>query len=101
MDDTKAPAEERLAALESLVAAKDASLVDSLLKLVQRDGVKGELREAAIRGLAQYDDARVGPELVAAYAKLTSGERRSAIATLSSRAPSAIALLKAIQAQED
>ncbi len=100
LDDAKAADTERLAALESLVAAKDGGLVDSLLKLVQAESVNGELREAAIRGLAQYDDPRVGSALVSAYAKLTSGERRAAIATLSSRAASAIALLKAIQGQK-
>ncbi len=100
--DTKRNAAERLSALESLVAAKDAGLVDSLIKLVQGSSNQGEgeLREAAIRGLAQYDDARIGDVLLASYASLSAGERRSAIATLCSRAPSAESLLKAIQAKK-
>ncbi len=96
LESSKAPIAERLESLEALVAAKDASLVDSLLKLVQGTATNAELREAAIRGMAQYDDARVGPALVGAYKELTSGQRRAAIATLCSRASAAIALLKAI-----
>ena len=100
LEDAKASVEDRNSALETLVAAKDPSLVDSMLKLVQDEATSGELREAAIRGLAQYDDARVGTTLVAAYARLTAGERRAAIATLCSRASSATALLKAIQGKK-
>jgi len=92
---------DRISALESLVAAKDPSLVDLLLTLVQDSASDGnELREAAIRGLAQYDDARIGSLLLAAYANLGAAERRSAIATLCSRATSAEMLLKAIQAKK-
>lgn len=99
--DSKLKAAERLGALESLVAAKDSALVDTLLKIVQEKGTEGDgLREAAIRGLAQYDDARIGDALLSSYAKLSAGERRSAIATLCSRASSAESLLKAIQAKK-
>ncbi|MDX1928218.1 MAG: family 16 glycoside hydrolase [Pirellulaceae bacterium] len=99
--DSKLQIADRQSALESLVAAKDAALVDTLLKLVQDSNTAiSDLREAAIRGLAQYDDARISETLLAAYSKLSAGERRSAIATLCSRGPSAEALLKAIQAKK-
>ena len=101
MVDSKMKLADRLSALESLVEAKDASLVEALLKLVQDPkGDGGELREPAIRGLAQYDDARIGDVLLASYSNLSSVERRSAIATLCGRSRSAEALLKAIQAKQ-
>ncbi len=99
--DSKLNIAERLSAVESLVATKDAALVDTLLKLVKESSAGDEeLREAAIRGLAQYDDAKIGDALLGAYAKLSSGERRSAVATLCSRPSSALALLKAIQSKK-
>ncbi len=102
LTDAKASIADRKQSLEALVAAKDKSLVDTLLKLVRELAGKdsNELREAAIRGLAQYDDSRIGEQLLAAYSKLTASERRTAIATLCSRAGSATALLKAIDAKK-
>ena len=54
------------------------------------------LREAALRGLAQYDDARIGPVLVEAYSSFSDSQHRAAIATLAARASGATALLTAI-----
>lgn len=99
--DAKLKTADRLSALESLLAAKDPTLVDALLKLVEdSENASGELREAAIRGLAQYDDERISSALLSAYSGLSSGEKRSAIATMCSRANSAEALLKAIQSKK-
>ena len=95
--DSSAPAAKRLVALRSLLDLDDPGLVPTLLELV---GAEASLREAAIRGLAQYDDPKIAPALLAAYQDLTAGQKRSALATLCSRAQSGAALLTAIEADK-
>lgn len=93
--DSTRPASSRAQALIALLAAKH-DLVATLTQLVAAPDEPAELREAAVRGLAQYDDQRIGPALVEAYADLNESQRRSTIATLAARASSAVALLNAI-----
>lgn len=97
LSDDKADLKLRLSALEALLAAGDSQLASSLVAIVQKASSSSEeLTEAAIRGLAQYDEASTGPTLIAQYAKLTASQKRSAIATLCSRAASAKLMLTAI-----
>jgi putative membrane-bound dehydrogenase-like protein len=102
VSDVRLPPSDRKQALEVLIAANEKSIIDHLLQLVDEpasEGSPNELREVAIRGLAQHDDARVGDQLVAAYGKLSASEKRSAISTLTSRNSSALKLLNAIKAR--
>lgn len=83
---------ERKAALDALLAAKDAGLAITLQTLLDEPA----LREAALTGLAMYDDPKTPERLLAVYSSLTPGEKRTALATLSSRVPYGIVMLKAI-----
>ncbi len=86
----------RLFALQSLLDAKDASLVPTLLSLLKSDVA---IQSAAIRGMAQYDNASIAPALLTAYAELSPDQKRIALATLCARSASGIALLQAIEAK--
>jgi putative heme-binding domain-containing protein len=94
--DKSVGVDDRLVALESLLNANDRELV-STLTLLLSDAVP--LREAAIRGLAQYDDPRVATSLLEAYPKLTVAHRRMALGSLCSRPESGVTLLRAIEAK--
>ncbi|MFO0939152.1 MAG: PVC-type heme-binding CxxCH protein [Pirellulales bacterium] len=101
LSDSKADLKKRLASLDSLLAAGDAGLTSTLISLVKQSAAGSEeLTEAAIRGLAQYDEAATGPMLVAQYEKFSASQRRAAIATLCSRAASAKAMLEAIASKK-
>ncbi|MGV3484604.1 MAG: PVC-type heme-binding CxxCH protein, partial [Planctomycetaceae bacterium] len=93
----KADVDSRLVALQSLLDAKDASLVPTLLSLLASNG---PLREAAIRGLAQYDDPSAAGALLSIYASLTPEQKQMALGTLSARSQSGIQLLKAIEGKQ-
>tara|TARA_R110002049_G_scaffold46487_1_gene135117 strand:- start:51832 stop:57669 length:5838 start_codon:yes stop_codon:yes gene_type:complete len=84
----------KLVALNSLLDAGDPELVPTLRSLLSSDG---PLREAAIRGLAQYNDPKVAPALLNVYSELTPDQKRMALGTLCARASSGVALLKAIE----
>ncbi len=84
----------RLRALESLVAARSPEVAPTLLAVLGEEA----LRAAAIRGLAVSGDPRVPAALLELHPRLTPAERRDVLATLSSRAPSALALLEAVDA---
>ncbi len=88
--------EARRDALETLVEAKDPQLVPTLFALLGEPA----LREAALAGLANFDDRATPAALIAIYPDLTPGERRTALATLSSRAAYGIELAKAIAAKK-
>ena len=90
----KAPVADRLAALESLVSAKDAGL-QALLPGLLNEAV---LRSPILRGMAAFDDAKFSPAIIAVYPKLDAAERKNALATLVARAASAKELLAAIAA---
>ena len=91
--DPAAEAEARRAALDSLVAAKDAQSLPLLLEVAKQAGA---LRSAAIRGLASYDDPQIAPLLVKSYPSLGSAERQDAMNTLLARPTAARALIDAI-----
>ncbi|MSR56958.1 MAG: DUF1080 domain-containing protein [Planctomycetaceae bacterium] len=86
------PLDQRKDYLATLLAAKDGKLVPVLHELMQVT----ELRGAAIRGLAAYDDSETAELLLTAYAGLSAAEKRDALATLTSRLPYGGALLTAI-----
>jgi putative membrane-bound dehydrogenase-like protein len=79
-------------ALQALLAAKDAGLAATLQRLLEEPS----LRDAALHGLALYDDPQTPSKLLALYASLSPTERRAALSTLASRPPYAVALLKAV-----
>ncbi len=90
--DAGATVEARRNALASLIAAKDEELPAVLLVLLNVPS----LRVDAMRGLANYDDARSPEAILAVYASLPSGEKRDALATLASRLSYAKPLMTAI-----
>ncbi|HUG93195.1 MAG TPA: c-type cytochrome, partial [Planctomycetaceae bacterium] len=91
--DRAAPAAERRGALEALAPMHGPVMLELL------DSLLGDpdLRAAAIRGLASYDDAQIPPRLLGLYAKLTAAERQDAVGTLASRPAFALALFAAIE----
>ncbi|MEM1069820.1 MAG: family 16 glycoside hydrolase, partial [Planctomycetota bacterium] len=97
VSDDQSSTTDRLVALRSLLDANDAGLVSTLVSLL---GDQDDLSEAAIRGLAQYDDPAVAPALLQVYGDLTPVQKRMALGTLSSRVGSGEALLTAIEAKK-
>ncbi len=93
--DATQPAASRNESLAALLAVK-ADLVELLLSLATSPTEPPELRESAIRGLAQYDAPIIPSRLLAVYPSLTESQQRSAVATLCARVNSAKALLGAI-----
>ena len=94
--DKKVPVVERQSALAALLKVRDPQLAPALQSLVADPA----LRSAALRGLALYDDPKTPAAVVSVYAQLNSGERRDALATLSSRVDYAQALLAAVGKKE-
>ncbi|HET6251933.1 MAG TPA: PVC-type heme-binding CxxCH protein [Tepidisphaeraceae bacterium] len=92
--DAKAPAPDRLAALDSLVGIKNEGLAPLLQSLLGDADIRG----AALRGLAGYDDAGTPAAVLKAYPTLDPSERKDALSTLASRAAFARELLSAIEA---
>ncbi len=92
----EADAESRRAALKSLLAAKDPELATTLQSLLG----DAELQDVALPGLAQYSDPHTPAKILAAFAGLSAGEKRSALATLASRAPYGRMLLDAVSRSE-
>ena len=86
----------RQAALESLVAAKDAASLPLFMELLKQSG---PLRAPAIRALAAFDDPRIAPALLGGFAGYDSAEKRDALNTLLVRPATARALLAAIDAR--
>ncbi len=95
LSDPTARADARQAALDSLVAAKDAAVLPILLELIQ---LPSPLRASALRGLTGYEDAKIPGALLAALPQLDIAEKRDALNTLLSRRAGARALLAAIDA---
>ncbi|MEO2015052.1 MAG: PVC-type heme-binding CxxCH protein [Fuerstiella sp.] len=87
----------RLVALQSLLDANDQGLVPTLQTLLKADA---PLREAAIRGLAQYDNRSSAAVILAGYSGFTQIQKRMALGTLCSRSHSGVSLLKAIEAKQ-
>ncbi|MCI0333270.1 MAG: DUF1080 domain-containing protein [Planctomycetes bacterium] len=86
----------RHVALQVLLAAKDAGLAATLQSLLDEP----ELRNAAITGLASYDDPATPVKLLALYSSLSPPEKRAALGTLASRVPYGVAMLQSIAKDE-
>ncbi len=93
---SKAAEGPRRDALKALLAAKDPKLAATLQSLL----ADPKLRDAAVVGLALYDDPQTPAKILAAYPQLSADEKRSALATLSSRVKYAVELLKAVKAEQ-
>ena len=89
-------AEARLSALESLLSAQDAQTLPILLDLAKQTG---PLRDAALRGLANYEDPRIPAAIIDGFKTFDSTEKRDALNTLLGRPAAARALLAAIDAK--
>lgn len=87
----------RLEAMGALLDAKFQDFDQMLMGLMAAGEEPTELRQAAIRGLAQYERSTIADHVLAQYPRLNASERRAAIATLCGRANSALALLKEIE----
>lgn len=94
MLDVQAPVARRLAALEALVAAKDAGLAETLRRLLKEPPMRG----AALRGLAAYDDPQTPPVILELLPLLSSAEKRDALGTLAARLSFARPLVAALVA---
>lgn len=93
IENTATARAKRLAALTSLVNAKDPQLAPLLLKLITDSALSG----AALRALAQYDDPRTPAAILKAYSLLGPESKRDAVATLASRVAFAKALIAAVK----
>jgi putative membrane-bound dehydrogenase-like protein len=94
--DSKADTTARLAALTALVDAKDAETAP----LLQAALADKELRGAALRALAAFDDPKTPAAILAQYGALTLTEKRDALATLSARVGFAKELMSAVAAKK-
>jgi putative heme-binding domain-containing protein len=90
--DPSADSTARRTALDSLLGAKDAGLPDLLFGLLK----DRDLRGAAIRGLAAYNDPNTPAALLDVFNSFDSAEQRDALNTLSSRAAFANPMLTAL-----
>lgn len=90
--DPALTAAQREHALELLARLGDRELPQILRRLLD----DAELRGAAIRALAEFGADSDAAALLAVYPKATAPQRRDVLATLSSRAPFARALVEAI-----
>jgi putative membrane-bound dehydrogenase-like protein len=89
-------AQQRSASLQSLLGSRHPAVGKLLLQLLN----DRNLRIAAIRGLATFDQKETPAALIAAYAKLNSTERRDAVSTLASRSNWAKELLTAVDTKK-
>jgi putative membrane-bound dehydrogenase-like protein len=86
----------RAAALDSLLAAKDAALAPTLQRLLADPA----LRTPALRALASYNDPATPQSILTLYADFPPENRRDALNVLVSRAPWARELVAAVQAKK-
>ena len=91
--DRNADARDRAHALESLLLAGDVKLPKLLHALLDDSA----LREAAVQGLASYDDPETPSLLLGRYAAFSVSERRAALNTLAGRADYATRLVSAVR----
>src|SRR5437867_7409656 len=82
----------RRTALDSLLGAKDSGLTEILLGLLKDP----DLRGAAIRGLAAYNDPKTPEAILEVYGSLAGSEKRDALNTLSSRVPFSKLMIAAV-----
>jgi putative membrane-bound dehydrogenase-like protein len=92
--DAGAKMDHRKAGLDALITARDPTLAPTLRQLLgNRD-----LRGAAIRGLAAFDDEANPAAILAVYRDLTPTEKRDALAALTSRPTFGYYLMEQIEA---
>ena len=91
--DGKATVDSRVMALQALLAGRDDQLPPLLISLLKDRHVRGH----AIRGLARFNDESIPVALLGQYASFSDEERSDVVATLTSRAPFAVALLDAVE----
>ncbi len=96
LTDAKQPAVARNAALTTLLDVRYAKLPPILFALLDDPA----FRSPALRALAAYDAPGIPARVLAIYPKLTTAEKRDAIATLASRASYAKLLLAAVEAKK-
>jgi putative membrane-bound dehydrogenase-like protein len=94
--DESAPPDRRHRAIAALVASREQGFGENLLQLLADDAV----REAAIRGLAQYQVEKTAESLIGRYDGLSDSQKQAAIATLASREIWADDLLRAVEANQ-
>jgi putative membrane-bound dehydrogenase-like protein len=90
--DPRADAAARLDALESLLTRRDPELPGRLRGLLGDAALRGPV----LRALGTFDDPETPAAILAVYAGLNAAEKRDALNTLASRAPFAVALLRAV-----
>lgn len=94
LGDRSAGVEDRRHALQSLLAANDAKLPAVLHALLDDPN----LREAALQGLASYEDPDTPSRVLAGYGAYTDAERRAALGALAGRTSYAKRLIEAVRA---
>lgn len=94
VEDRSAEAGARREALEALRAAGGEDLPGLLIGLLDDPPLRG----LALRSLAAFDDPQIAPAILARYPRLSAGEKRDALSTLTARVGSAQALLDAVAA---
>lgn len=90
---TDVPAPRRAEALDALLKVRDSTLPELLQTLVR----KGDLRSAALRGLAAFDHPQTPAVILEAYSQLDVAQRRDALGTLAARVAYAHELLSAVE----
>jgi putative membrane-bound dehydrogenase-like protein len=90
--DANATIEQRTAAIDALVRAKDAKSATILQSTAGEPALAG----AALRALAAFEDPKTPDAILAIYPKLPVAEKRDALNTLASRPTYAKALLRAV-----
>jgi putative membrane-bound dehydrogenase-like protein len=96
LTDPQADTAARLAALTALVEAKDTGAVPFIQAAVSEK----ELRSAAIRALATFDDPKTASTILAHYGTFSPADKRDAVATLASRLGFAKELMNAIATKQ-
>ncbi|MGE3780972.1 MAG: c-type cytochrome, partial [Pirellulaceae bacterium] len=91
--DRHAEPPRRIRAIQALVAKHVPELASLLLQLLPVPEVRG----AALRGLAEFDDPRIIDAILDQYATFGASDRQDALMTLASRPAWAAALLSAIE----
>jgi putative membrane-bound dehydrogenase-like protein len=96
LNDSSAGARVRQDALAALLDAHDKNLAPVLQRLIDEQA----LRNAALRGLAFYDDSKTPQMILQAFGSFTPEEKRDALSTLASRAAYGKALMDAVAAKK-
>ena len=86
----------RRTALDSLLGAKDSGLTEILFGLLKDP----DLRGAAIRGLAAYNDPKTPEAILTVFSSFDGAEKRDALNTLSSRVAFAKPMIASVEADK-